>query len=176
MLRELHRHPDSPSDSVERIEVEIQSSNATLSLLYRVTGRIHELRIPRTGARCRADELWKHTCFEAFLKQQEDDYLEFNFSPSTEWAAYAFDGYRQRMQRVPNIPVPVIGTEASDDRFELRATLTVEGMGRLRIGLSAVVEEIDGNKSYWALAHAPGRPDFHHPDCFALELPPASGT
>ena len=41
----------------------------------------------------------------------------------------------------------------------------------LKLGLSAVIEEIDGTKSYWALAHAPGPPDFHHPDCFALQLP-----
>ena len=41
----------------------------------------------------------------------------------------------------------------------------------LSIGLSAVIEETDGTKSYWALRHPPGPPDFHHPDCFALELP-----
>ena len=36
------------------------------------------------------------------------------------------------------------------------------------VGFSAILEEEDGTISYWALAHAPGRPDFHHPDCFAL--------
>jgi hypothetical protein len=38
------------------------------------------------------------------------------------------------------------------------------------IGLSAVVEATDGSLSYWALAHAPGRPDFHHAHSFGLEL------
>ena len=38
--------------------------------------------------------------------------------------------------------------------------------------ISAVIEEADGTKSYWALAHPPGEPDFHHPDCFVLDLPP----
>jgi hypothetical protein len=37
-----------------------------------------------------------------------------------------------------------------------------------------VIEERNGRKSYWALAHPPGEPDFHHPACFALELPPAA--
>jgi hypothetical protein len=41
-------------------------------------------------------------------------------------------------------------------------------------GVSAVIEEANGAKSYWALAHPPGKPDFHHPDCFRLELPPAA--
>jgi hypothetical protein len=40
-----------------------------------------------------------------------------------------------------------------------------------RLGLSAVIEDSSGAKSYWALAHPPGKPDFHHPDCFAHELP-----
>jgi hypothetical protein len=34
-----------------------------------------------------------------------------------------------------------------------------------------VIEETNGRLSYWALAHPPGKPDFHHSDCFALELP-----
>ena len=43
----------------------------------------------------------------------------------------------------------------------------------IALGLSAVIEEADGNVSYWALAHPPGKPDFHHSDCLALELPAA---
>jgi len=44
---------------------------------------------------------------------------------------------------------------------------------RWRLGLSALIEEPSGHKSYWALAHPPGKADFHHPDCFAHELFPA---
>jgi len=40
-------------------------------------------------------------------------------------------------------------------------------------GLSAVIEDISGGTSYWALAHPPGKPDFHHADGFALEFSPA---
>jgi hypothetical protein len=69
--------------------------------------------------------------------------------------------------------------ESSGGRFELRAALA---LGRLpglpgdapwRLGLSAVIEEAGGGLSYWALAHPPGKADFHHSDCFALELPAA---
>jgi hypothetical protein len=38
------------------------------------------------------------------------------------------------------------------------------------LGLSAVIEEHNGRKSYWALAHRPGKPDFHHSDCFSHEF------
>ena len=44
---------------------------------------------------------------------------------------------------------------------------------RLHIGLSAVIQDADGGTTYWALAHAPGKPDFHHPDSFAFTLEPA---
>jgi len=61
--------------------------------------------------------------------------------------------------------------------FELRASLDLNRLADLpsngpwRLGLSAVIEEAGGGRSYWALAHPPGKPDFHHSDCFALELP-----
>lgn len=40
----------------------------------------------------------------------------------------------------------------------------------LSLALAAVVEDEDGALSYWALRHPPGKPDFHHPDAFALQL------
>jgi hypothetical protein len=46
----------------------------------------------------------------------------------------------------------------------------------LSLALSAVVEERNGALSYWALRHSPGKPDFHHPEAFALELAPPAGT
>ncbi|OYY67097.1 MAG: hypothetical protein B7Y49_00295 [Sphingomonas sp. 28-62-11] len=45
--------------------------------------------------------------------------------------------------------------------------------GASHLALSAVIEETNGTKSYWALAHASGAPDFHHADAFAVELPKA---
>jgi hypothetical protein len=40
-----------------------------------------------------------------------------------------------------------------------------------QLDLAAVIEERGGRISYWALAHPPGKPDFHHSDCFTLEFP-----
>jgi hypothetical protein len=44
--------------------------------------------------------------------------------------------------------------------------------GPWRLGVSAVIEETSGRKSYWALTHTPGKADFHHADGFSLTLPP----
>jgi hypothetical protein len=41
--------------------------------------------------------------------------------------------------------------------------------------IAAVVEDVTGACSYWALHHPPGAPDFHHRDAFVLRVePPAA--
>ncbi len=97
----------------------------------------------------------------------------FNFAPSTQWAAYRFDGYREGMTAIAEIAAPRLEAERTPQTYALRAALTLPDEGALRLGLSAVIEETNGHRSYWALAHPPGKPDFHHSDCFALELPAA---
>ena len=59
---------------------------------------LSSVRIPGPRASRQVDELWKHTCFEAFIVARGEEYFELNFSPSTEWAAYDFDGYRAGMR------------------------------------------------------------------------------
>jgi hypothetical protein len=36
--------------------------------------------------------------------------------------------------------------------------------------LAAVIEDENGGLSYWALRHPPGKPDFHHPNAFAMTI------
>ena len=69
----------------------------------------------------------------------------------------------------------VAGTGPGASQFTLSAVLEDSRLATCpvqRAGLNAVIEEADGTRSYWALAHPPGDPDFHHPDCFAFDLPP----
>jgi hypothetical protein len=96
-----------------------------------------------------------------------DAYREFNFSPSGEWAAYAFRSYREGAPFA--ISDPKIALRRSRGELELQASIPVDE-GRLRVALSAVIEHGDGSLSYWALRHPAAKPDFHHPDAFALEL------
>lgn len=138
-----------------------------------VAGVLVPSPMPEAG---RADGLWKTTCFEAFVALAGGGYLEFNFSPSGEWAAYRFDGYRAGQTDLALPTPPQIEVMRGSDTLELTATLDTRGLplpadAAWQVGLSAVIEEADGTKSYWALAHPPeGPPDFHHPACFALEL------
>ena len=119
----------------------------------------------------RADELWKTTCFEAFLRAEGDEaYREWNFALSGQWAAYDFAGYREGMADA-NVTEPYVRMEDNFTWLALGATIAVPADRVWHLALSAVVEEANGAKSYWALAHPPGdQPDFHHADCFAARL------
>jgi hypothetical protein len=135
---------------------------------------LDSLVLPFPAKSVRTDELWKTTCFEAFVRLAGTaSYVEYNASSSSAWAAYRFADYRTGMAELPIETAPEIGNDASESHFALEVdyVLPSEWEGQsLEFGLSAVIEEIDGTKSYWALAHPPGAPDFHHGDCFALQL------
>jgi hypothetical protein len=181
--RSLVCHPRTPSRSVGAIDVLVESAtNGILALSFVLRGDLDALRIPtkQQGERpCRrVDELWRHTCFEAFLMAGDGPgYREYNFSPSGEWAAYAFRDYRHDNYRQNGVAadesVPVIRVHRSAQCLTLAAevSLALPPMYRsIRLGLSALVEAIDGELSYWALRHLPGKPDFHHVDAFDLQL------
>jgi hypothetical protein len=173
MRQSLRLHPDSLCAAATRIETDVARPRpGNLILSYVVSGRISDLRMPPVVAPARADELWRHTCFEAFVRPSTGSaYYEFNFSPSTQWAAYHFSDYRSEMRIATEIAAPRIEVRSTAGSYTLQAALELDGLSRpWRIGLSAVLEETNGRKSYWALAHPPGKPDFHHADCFALEL------
>ncbi|HEX8300188.1 MAG TPA: GIY-YIG nuclease family protein [Sphingomonas sp.] len=165
-LRQLHYHPALPPKDIESVAVTAALSRDKCMLTYRVIG---DAVMVAQAVSKRADGLWEHTCFELFVQPAGGlEYFEFNFSPSTQWAAYRLEDYRTGMSDLA-IDAPAI------ERLDYGVRVTID-LGRLppgnwQIGLSAVIEELDGTKSYWALAHPPGAPDFHDPACFALELP-----
>ena len=158
----LVRHPDTPCAALRAIEASVVRAGDKLRVAYVLQGEIDRLRLPPPRA---AGALWQHTCCELFVAQALPVYREYNFAPSGEWAAYSFGSYRNGAAM--EIPDPGIALQRGAGRLELSATIPAQP-GRLKIGLSVVVEE--DRLSYWALRHAPGKPDFHHPDAFALEL------
>jgi hypothetical protein len=103
-------------------------------------------------------------------------YYEFNFSPSLDWAIYRFSAYREGMSPAEIGRAPEISVRRRDDGLELQAAVRLDKLGALsdarylRIALAAVIEDQNGRLSYWGLCHPPGKPDFHHPNAFALEV------
>jgi hypothetical protein len=175
MSLDLRPHPGIPPGPVQAIRVEVERRGSALAFTYALAGAVERIRIPSPSPAKRAEDLWRHTCFEAFLRAPgEEAYFELNFSPSGEWAAYRFEGYRSGRTEL-DIPAPSIsGYEGGEALVRFVSLEGLPSHGVRGLGLSAVVEDAAGGLSYWALAHPPGDPDFHHPDCFAVEFPAAS--
>ena len=177
MQARLVHHPHTQASPIASIVVDVARDGSSLRLDYRVTGGITDLLLPDPVESERTDDLWQHTCLEAFLKAEFGDaYFEINLSPSTQWALYRFTGYRHGVA-APDVSPPPIRAEAADDLLTLSAAIDLAGLlpsdDDWHIGLAAVIEDRNGGKSYWALAHPTGPPDFHQQDCFVLRLPPA---
>jgi hypothetical protein len=86
---------------------------------------------------------------------------------------YAFRRYRDARPLEDAALQPQIALRRAADRLELEATIRLSAPYRnekLALGLAVVAEEENGALSYWGIRHASGKPDFHHPDAFALEL------
>ncbi len=174
----LMPHPAFPPSSVDSVEVELCATDWDDVLLeFRIVGA--NVVLPQARSPARIDGLWKSTCFELFLKVPDlEPYYEFNFSPSGCWAAYAFDGYRTGMHDLQLAVDPHIHFDP-DRPLALTVDLDLSAIpgSPMLASISAVIEEQDGTKSFWALAHPPGdRPDFHHHDCFVFEFPAARRT
>ncbi len=176
----LFRHPDTPCAAVREMSVDVVRTKTGLKLVYAATGVIADLRLPAPAAPRRAELLWEHSCFEVFARVVGDpSYQEYNFAPSSAWAAYHFTHYRAGMAELELDRAPDVLGKASPESYTLSVTVDNLGLAPTQnwsIGVSAVIEELSGQKSYWALAHPPGQADFHHDDCFALTLSPMETT
>lgn len=172
--RALLCHPATPCPAIAAVGAKIvQEADHGWTIEFVAVGKPGEIAVPRAAPRVHTDELWKTTCFELFLAQQGDAYVELNLSPSGAFAAYHFDHYRTGMKVLP-MPAPDIALDIGSERLTMTVRLSEDDLPwdrTGRMGISAVVADKSGCTSYWALAHPPGRPDFHHHDCFALALP-----
>lgn len=164
----LTPHPVSPQSPIDALTVRLEREGSVLRLRFVAEGQMPEVVWPEDAEPGRADDLWRHSCFEAFV-EADDGYVEYNLSPSGQWATYRFDSPRQGMRNA--LEVATLGElDLASDMLALETRIELPN-GARRLGLSAVIEAADGAFSYWALAHPSDKPDFHHPDSFVLELP-----
>jgi hypothetical protein len=174
----LTTHPSTPNDVVRSLDVQLRTEEPDILVFqYSLVADMSRVRVPLSGAGGRADALWEHTCFEAFVAAGDaPGYHEFNFSPSLDWAIYRFSAYREGMSPAEIGRAPEISVHRGDDGLELRSAVRtadladLRDVSHLRIALAAVIEDENGGLSFWGLRHARGKPDFHHPDGFALEV------
>ena len=173
----LQPHSNTPCAAVQSLQAEIiPQANGDWLFRYVLQADRLALRIPVLQISAATDGLWEHTCLEAFIGVAgETAYREFNFSPSTQWAAYAFHDYRERnVWTASTAPVITVTPTATGLVLEARlaaADLPANPAQQVwQIGLTAVIETATGEKSYWALHHPAAKPDFHHRNGFIHEI------
>lgn len=144
-----------PLGSALRAAVE---RTGTLLWLRWDLGAAREWVVPGASpAPARRDRLSESTCLEAFLTPVgQPEYWELNLSPSGDWNLYRFDDYRRGMRQEPRAGAPAVRT-ALDDRGTLTFAATLDlapiaelASAPLDVGITAVLESIDGRRSYWA--------------------------
>jgi hypothetical protein len=174
----LTAHPSTPNNAVRGLSVRLREEEPDVFVFhYSLDADMSRIRVPPFGTAEQSDLLWKHTCFEAFIAPADGPgYHEFNFSPSLGWAIYRFSAYREGMSVAEIGRVPEISVRRGEDGLELQSAVRLGHLAdlgharRLRIALAAVIEDENGRLSYWGLRHPPGKPDFHHPNGFTLEV------
>lgn len=180
----LVRHPASPQVPALSLHAWVWPSTKSpvtgWCFHYELVGDVAAVRFPAPQAPTQADGLWHHTCFEAFVGLRGDAaYREFNFSPSGQWAHYSFSDQRQRDPQTETALqafAPTIACRSADNTFFLQAWVpaaawpTARPGESLELGLSAVIETLDGAVSHWALHHPRPQPDFHHRGAFVAQV------
>ncbi len=167
-------HPACPCPILERLEVSASlEADGGLLLHYQLFGETDQLAISAPKIPGPADNLWQHTCCEAFIVGDGLAYREFNFSPSGQWAVYQFSAYRERTADFAPAEPPTVSFEQGRDACQLTACIPASLLPPddcLHLGLTAVVEGRDGRKHYWAIVHAAAQPDFHLRQSLTLTL------
>jgi hypothetical protein len=148
-----------------------------LAVTFNLEADMSRVVLPQSRTPARAEELWRHTCFEVFVAMPDREaYCELNFSPSGEWAMYGFVGYRRGMTAIEVKRAPRVAVRPTPRGLVLEAVTYLDDLpmpqpgSPLRAGVAAVIEETDGRLTYWALAHPSALPDFHHRLGFVLQV------
>ena len=165
---QLIPHPDTTVATLQSIDASVWQDDGHWHFRYLFEGTA-DLVLPDPEDPGRADELWKTTCAEVFVGLPHGAYLEFNFSPSGQWAAYRFDSPREGMREEP--ADVQIYLDLGEDWIAIEAAVSCQALeSGLALGTTAVVEEQGGHKGYWALRHGDGPPNFHDRTCFTALL------
>jgi hypothetical protein len=179
-LVNLLPYPGSPEVLVSGVEIRAgaRTVEGRLEIEYLLSfppgGLVEREMLPfRTLNSRRKTELWKQTCFEAFLGiEGSEAYCEFNGSLSGEWDFYFFESYRTGMKAVPLVPAeaPLIRARGfSEGTLKILWSVPLPAARPVdRIGITMVLSS-GSHTAYWALTHAGEKPDFHLRESFIYD-------
>lgn len=150
------------------IATELNGTEDVFYISYKVQGDLPGLDLGSEGPKhARVIKLWEKSCFELFIKNQKDNYMEFNFSPEFEWNAFYFEKKGDALAEYARMDKVEFDILLSLDVFHLIVKIEKKKFpdgffdGELSVGITSVIKNKKGELSYWALSHQDTRPNFH---------------
>lgn len=164
-MQPLMLHQTCDLGPIRAVTASVTATDIGCDAEFRLDGNIGGIKVPSHAVAERMDNLWKTTCFEIFWQPIGGSYYrEFNLSPSSRWACYDFDAFREGMRDAP-VDAIAVSCSHSDSELILKASIASELPGPAQVALNAIVEHHDGALQFWALAFGPGKPEFHSEAC-----------
>ncbi len=169
-MKSLILHPECADGPIQSVSATLEPTKKGCRAVFKIEGDISAIHVPKRQDPERTDYLWKTTCFEIFWQPDGGTYYrEFNLSPSTRWAAYDFDDFRENARDAPADRVDICCTRDAG-QLVLEADIASELPVPADIALNGIVEDKDGNSQFWALAFQDGKAEFHSEVCRQLRV------
>lgn len=150
------------------IDCELNTTAESVFISYKVLGELSAIDLGEGQPNhARVIKLWEKSCFELFIKNAEDNYIEFNFSPEFEWNCFYFAKKGDALTEYSRMDSVKFDILLSLDVFHLIVELDKKKFpehffkGELHAGITSVMKEKNNKLSYWALSHHDTRPNFH---------------
>lgn len=147
-----------------------------LYLSFTITGNLDEIDFgDYTPKHERITGLWEKTCFEFFIKNSKDHYIEFNFSPNFSWNIFYFKEVRGKLTELEVKTQPEIEILNSKNKFYLIAKFNLANLpsefkmldiSMYSFSFNSIIVDKSKLQSFWALNHLDSKPNFHRLDSF----------
>lgn len=150
------------------IESSLALTEQKIRISFVVKGALDEYVFPSTSTPKRANELWKATCFELFLaNENEEAYYELNFSSSLAWNFYALDAYRGKVEEIELFSMPKIEVFEAKNSFKILFELRVKNLEKFELyNVASILLNQEHERTFWTLKHLKTKPDFHDREAF----------
>lgn len=170
--------PFNPSNNDPfELSAEINQNDQSFFISFLLQGDLLPINLGIPSPRKeRTIKLWENSCFELFIKNSRNEYLEFNFSPRFEWNCFYFQKKGDPLQEWIKMQRPETDILLSLEKFFLVAEIKKEYFpenflsSNMSMGISSVLKLKNGELTYWALSHEDSKPNFHHFDSFKYKF------
>ena len=166
----LKSHKQEKTNTKVYATIELQDNR--LKVNYEIRADVSQYNFLKKTKQQRVDELWRDSCFEIFIaNRSSDEYYEINTSPSTEWNAYHFKSYKEKMNKSYIFSMPSIKNQQLANRYNFSFEMSFqEGIfeKELLINLAVILLDREGVRHFYSINRRKGSPDFHDRDLYMI--------